>query len=1832
MKKRILFTTVLAALTPVLVFAWSASATYYGKLTATSEEPTQGLVYVSTASDTPANSSYGSSSSATNSATAYFTSSTNFTFYAFAKAARGYEFSGWTASSATASTSTGSGDAITVKATSTTSGSPTTGTLTAKWTALTAYTISYLAPASDSYTVSYSYLSVSSSNKLTNASESYSLSPTSDTQTVTSYATDEVILSTSSDKFLGWYEVGDDGTETLISEESTYTYTVSKNATIKAKYISSYTLSYLAPELGSYTVTYSNSEGEETASYNLLPISDTQEVTTYSDEVVTLTATSDNFVGWYTVDGDTETELSTETTCTYTVSADATITAKFSASTANAASVTSDGTTTEYGTLAEAINEANKLSTNPTVTLLRDVYDLTAQQTISKSMTIDLNGHMVVSSAYYTSSSSYYVTLLNINASGIEVTITDSSESGDGQLLMSGTLNRSIYGIQVTKGTLNIKGGKLYVQNKASISSNGSARTYGVLVAAGMTLNMSGGEIETDANRYAWSIYANGSATTSTTVNVSGGTITANADYSTGTAYGILSYSDVNFSGGTINANATTGNTAYGIYVRASANADETKCYHGKLTMTGGTINAYTATTTAIGINIERALNLNGQEINTVSRGEATISDGTINATAGTTTAYGVNTYGPTEISGGTINAITNSTAAYGVRAVDGTTTISGENTTISATATQNAYGVAVAAETSGSTGVSAEGNVVILGGDISATTTSTTNAFGVYVQATSRNITSTASGYYPGYYAAAGSATISGGNISATTATTTAYGVFVGRSMQLDGQEIVAIDRGELTITGGNITATAGTTTAYGVITYGPTEISGGTISATANSTTASGVLVYDNTTTISGDNTTISATATKAAYGVYAYAETSSSTGVKAEGNAVISGGNISAKTTSETTAYGVYVASTSRTIASTSTYSGSYAAAGSASISGGTFSATAATTTAYSVFAAATSTSGTASATPTCAITGGKFAASANSTYANINSTASTDSVTISGGYYTDITNLSRYLVADRYIYDLESSTDEYAEGYRYYISTYQDGADVALNKNTSTKYTTLEAALEASTSGNTVVLINPYKLSTETTVPSGVTLLIPYDSDYTTETTSPTTTETFDRNISAYKTLFMLSGSSITVENGGAICVGGVEYGTSGPDGGTSGAPGCVSGNYGCIDMSAGGTITLESGANLYAWGYIVGQSMSEGDNTNAGSIVAKSGSIVYENFYIGDWHGGGNTYALYSDRSNHKVFPFTQYTTPNIEVPLTIEYGATENVHLYIPTSSMDVEQNCAFFGSSSSFFTMSEGCSVTKRYDPTTDRLHLDINGDMTVNGISIKMGNSSLFSITISSSEFVLPITNNLYVKANSGTLTVPKDMEILPHAVVEIGEGATAEIESNVYVYDLDEWDKYAYGYYYRTYNYRPTSHLSRTATDWAKTDALEDGKLIVDGTMNVSGNLYTTSSGADICSNNAGTINFTAAPTALSNIYQVLGNGATETDYVASASFLTNSYTQYLTQIPVNASWLHNVDDSYTKTAGSDAGTTFNYVDGYWISAAESLTAYTVDDNSGTSKSLTEWQTLQETYPNAIAVYSGDDENVQKLTNVVVYDSDNNAVCTNFVATDKQPIDIPFEFTATTASYSRAATNYSSDLGLQFGTICLPYAVESSDDIQFYSFTSLDGNVMTFTEVTELAANTPALFSVATDADRETVDIIAENATIPVTTEGTVTANGLTLHGVLKAAQTLTANTGSTDYYIAQNKFWRPTTNDVTVNPFRAYFTTDSNSSGVNMFSIAIGDGDEETSVSSVNTDDDEIEGIYSISGMRQSTVQKGINIIRFKSGRTQKVMIK
>ena len=413
------------------------------------------------------------------------------------------------------------------------------------------------------------------------------------------------------------------------------------------------------------------------------------------------------------------------------------------------------------------------------------------------------------------------------------------------------------------------------------------------------------------------------------------------------------------------------------------------------------------------------------------------------------------------------------------------------------------------------------------------------------------------------------------------------------------------------------------------------------------------------------------------------------------------------------------------------------------------------------------------------------------------------------------------------------------------------------------------------------GETAVLVTDGTfVEGDYTVPAGKTLAVPFDEAGTVYKESPEVVYNSWKQPTAFCTLTMKNGAHLNVEGDlslSARCnsAGGGQRGAGSPFGPVS-----------FIKMDDASSITVNTGGKLFAWGYITGN----------GEVTVNDGAEVHESFQFEDFRGGNQTTGM-----RDGVFPLSQYYIQNIEVPMKLYAGAKEYSYTGIYMSRQNFASSVNFIGPSDCMFNLSSGY-IVKSYDGTKDRLNVDVNGEMQISSVKIKISFSS-----INSKEYELPINSNISVNIKNGsTVAIAQDIAMLPGSAITIDQGASCKLEDgiNVYVYDSEQWGNFC-GSVNKTFlpvQYAPGRTYNRTNAD------LVDASVVVNGTLDASaGYVYTTAGGANITGADGATATLKAGTeTATHQLVQGTGN----------------------TSIPITPAKLRNADGTYTETAGTSS----------------------------------------------------------------------------------------------------------------------------------------------------------------------------------------------------------------------------------------------------------------------------------------------------------------
>lgn len=295
-----------------------------------------------------------------------------------------------------------------------------------------------------------------------------------------------------------------------------------------------------------------------------------------------------------------------------------------------------------------------------------------------------------------------------------------------------------------------------------------------------------------------------------------------------------------------------------------------------------------------------------------------------------------------------------------------------------------------------------------------------------------------------------------------------------------------------------------------------------------------------------------------------------------------------------------------------------------------------------------------------------------------------------------------------------------------------------------------------------------------------------------------------------------------------------------------------------GPYGRLVMEEGSKITLQSGSELRAWGYMTGE----------GETDARRGATVREMFQLGDWKGAFTSVKIVGmaagdptllgvvgDDSDKKIFPVTQYFIQNIESPVkyhpgalltttaTVSEGLSRTISLSMAATDIQI---VGVSGTHQAIFLMdiaadAENTWVRKWYDAEHDIQVYDVNSAAHIGSMVLDMGEMNLMGykvpVKLNSAKFDLPITCNMKIHLFSGSMDFKQNTCLLPGAEVQVDKESTISVAMSaseqqtynqwktehaawvkggqegdepqkpvlftgaLYVYDKDDWGQYAY-----------------------------------------------------------------------------------------------------------------------------------------------------------------------------------------------------------------------------------------------------------------------------------------------------------------------------------------------------------------------------------------------------------------------------------------------
>ena len=425
----------------------------------------------------------------------------------------------------------------------------------------------------------------------------------------------------------------------------------------------------------------------------------------------------------------------------------------------------------------------------------------------------------------------------------------------------------------------------------------------------------------------------------------------------------------------------------------------------------------------------------------------------------------------------------------------------------------------------------------------------------------------------------------------------------------------------------------------------------------------------------------------------------------------------------------------------------------------------------------------------------------------------------------------------------------------------------------------------------------------------TVKKGVTLLVPYDKNHSTNTKD--IQRCYENNVSvpavgtAYRTLTLPAGVTLTVENKATLIVNAKVVSASAP------VTGIVYGsNFGQLEVQKDAQVVVNG--TFECIGFTYGE----------GSVTVNSGAYLYELFNMISYNGGTATFLMKS-----KLFPLNQYTLTSLSCPTTFKSGSsyfakafvTGNAILFVKDVSADVQ----FVSNSSGAFIQmdSEGASVVKRIDEETGRTYFDCYGDVILNNISL-----SLDSFAFDTAGLQVPVPGHFSITVHgNATMAKKTQIKLLPGAQLTVEKGATltvagsdSSVKGGLSSYDgnaafdsgVTQWKDSTHGYPQNEW----FPNVYRTVPTTLDYDASSSAVILVKGTLKVSSTAYFA---GVVTGKEGGTVELAEGAATTVTINEILSHNDRTT------------YTATLNAILKGANTINQV------TAGN-----YTYVDGSWV----------------------------------------------------------------------------------------------------------------------------------------------------------------------------------------------------------------------------------------------------------------------------------------------------
>ena len=358
------------------------------------------------------------------------------------------------------------------------------------------------------------------------------------------------------------------------------------------------------------------------------------------------------------------------------------------------------------------------------------------------------------------------------------------------------------------------------------------------------------------------------------------------------------------------------------------------------------------------------------------------------------------------------------------------------------------------------------------------------------------------------------------------------------------------------------------------------------------------------------------------------------------------------------------------------------------------------------------------------------------------------------------------------------------------------------------NNQTPYGTIENALNAAASGNTVWVVpdttGNVVIKENVTVKSGVTLILAFGTDDSGRNVPnsdgkipATLTDDGDGNstnringisLLEAKSIVTLA-SEVVITNYGKIELSG-EIGA--PGGGVY-YTGHTARYYAELRMEKDSKIVSKQGSSILCCGFIYETVLDNGS-----SVTLENGASLAQPFTMRDYRGGSYMAAVYYKLSDG-YSPFNMYQFKNVTAKLVINYGGALNALVNIYASSSINSETVTMVGPGANAIIQLNTANsyLTSKLNPNTEICKLDIFGGAATNGMKISVDAGITVGIDTSKSYFPVPYYYDITLHTNngSGKYYMNQPFKFLTGSKLTVSEGVTLNAKTLIFYEDFTD-----------------------------------------------------------------------------------------------------------------------------------------------------------------------------------------------------------------------------------------------------------------------------------------------------------------------------------------------------------------------------------------------------------------------------------------------------